>query len=193
MSIQITTIQKSPSRKSSLLVVGVGALSVLSTFAVSAQDIDYAKIVRVNPVIESVRVSEPVEKCWVESQPVHNSYSNNGYRGYNSSTPNIVGVIIGGVIGNQFCNVRGKGLATIAGAVLGGSVANDVKYKNRYNRSVSSSHNVERCGVTQQQHREERIVAYDVSYRYNGGVYHTQMDHRPGDEIKVAVNVVPVR
>ncbi|MDG2088824.1 MAG: glycine zipper 2TM domain-containing protein [Arenicellaceae bacterium] len=190
MSIQITTIQKSPSRKSSLLVVGVGALSVLSTFAVTAQDIDYAKVVRVNPVIESVRISEPVEKCWVESQPVHNSYSNNGY---NSSTPNIVGAIIGGVIGNQFGSGRGKGLATIAGAVLGGSVANDVKHKNRYNRSVSSSRNVERCGVTQQQHREERIVAYDVSYRYNGGVYHTQMDHPPGDEIKVAVNVVPVR
>jgi uncharacterized protein YcfJ len=199
MNIQFITTHKTSTRKFSLPAMAVGAVSVLSIFGVAAQDFHYAKVVSVEPIVESVRVSEPVEQCWVESQPAYNSYNSHRSNGYdnnyrsNSSTPNILGVIIGGVIGNQFGSGRGKGLATVAGAVLGGSVANDIKQDNRYNRSTTSYRNVERCEVTQQQHREERIVAYDVSYRYNGAVYHTQMDRRPGDEIKVAVNVVPVR
>jgi len=198
MGTQNIIMQKTSLRRFSWPAMAAGVVSVISVFNVEAQDVYYAKVVSVEPIVESVRVSEPVEQCWVESQPAYNSYNShrsnvydNGYR--SSSTPNILGVIIGGVIGNQFGSGRGTGLATVAGAVLGGSVANDIKQDNRYNRPTTSYRNVERCEITQQQHREERIVAYDVRYRYNGEVYHTQMDHRPGDEIKVAVNVVPVR
>lgn len=196
MSGQNTVVQRIFVRKIGTVILVSGALSFLTTAAFAAQDIEYARVVDVQPIVESVQVSEPVEKCWTESQPVQNSYSNSysnsGNGGYNSVTPNIVGAIIGGVIGNQFGSGSGKGVATVAGAVLGGSVANDIKYQNRYSGSTTGYRNVERCELTQQQHREERIVAYDVSYRYNGKVFHTQMDHRPGDEIKVAVNVVPI-
>ncbi len=188
-----TNKQKLSLRKIGWPLAVAGACSVFSTSAFAATDYDYAKVVSVEPIVESVRVSEPVEECWVESQPVHSSYRNDSYnRGYNSHTPNILGAIIGGVIGNQFGSGRGKGLATVAGAILGGSIGNDIKHNNRTS-SYTTYRNVERCEVTRRQYREERIVAYDVSYSYNGTVYHTQMNTRPGDQIRVAVSVVPVR
>ena len=188
-----TNNRKSSLRKISWFLAVAGTFSVLSTSAFAATDYDYATVISVEPVVESVRVSEPVEECWIESQPVYSSYRSGGYnQGYNSHTPNILGAVVGGVIGNQFGSGRGKGLATVAGAVLGGSIGNDIKHNNRAS-SQTSYRNVERCEVTRKQHREERIVAYDVSYSYNGAVYHTQMNTRPGDEIKVAVSVVPVR
>ena len=184
-----TIKQKSSLHKIGWFLAAAGAFSVLSNSVSAATEFDYAKVISVEPIVESVRVSEPVEECWVESQPVYSSY---GRRGYNSYTPNILGVIVGGVIGNQFGSGRGKDLATVAGAVLGGSIGNDIKHDNRASNQTAYR-NVERCEVTRKQHREERIVAYDVSYSYNGAVYHTQMNTRPGDEIKVAVSVVPVR
>jgi len=50
-------------------------------------------------------------------------------------------------------------------------------------------------GTTQQHCRTEtdyrttdRVLSYDVTYRYNGRDYRVQMDHDPGDRVRVRVN-----
>jgi uncharacterized protein YcfJ len=165
---------------------------------------DYAKVVEVNPVVESYQVNNPIEKCWDERQAVRNS----GYsqRRHKSRTPEIFGAIIGAAVGNQL-GKRGGGkardVATVAGAVLGGSVARDIKKENQRRRDYyDDEHNgryentryetVQRCEVQDSYTTREEVVGYDVAYKYRGNVFHTQMGEHPGERIKVKVTVDPV-
>ena len=58
-----------------------------------------AKVIKVEPVYESITVNDPETRCWKEK--VH-------HRGHQSSTPVIAGAILGGVVGNQFGGGSGK-------------------------------------------------------------------------------------
>lgn len=144
---------------------------------------DYAKVVRVQPIVRHVRVTVPREECWDEEVPVYHS-------GYRSATPMILGGIIGGVLGNQVGKGRGNDVATVAGTVLGGSIGRDVGYRNSppdgYSTVVET-----RCRQVADYREEERIEGYDVTYRYQGQDYVTRMPHDPGDRIRVRVAVEP--
>ena len=147
--------------------------------------IEEAPVISADPVYRTVRVNEPIQQCWDE--PVHIP-SNHGYR---SHTPKILGAIVGAAVGNEFGSGRGKDLATVAGAVLGGSIGRDVQARShRYNsgRVVYEK----RCEMVDRYRTEERLDGYDVTYRYNDQVYSTFTRHDPGPTLKVSVNVVPV-
>ena len=45
-----------------------------------------------------------------------------------------------------------------------------------------------RCEMRRSWRTEQRLVAWDVAYRYRGGVYHTQMQERPGKRIRIPVH-----
>jgi len=47
--------------------------------------------------------------------------------------------------------------------------------------------NRERCEIHRSWRTEQRLVAWDVAYRYRGAVYHAQMQERPGKRIRIAV------
>ena len=70
---------------------------------------DYARVMDVDPIIERVRIDEPKEMCWTEDVTYRRPPRPR------SVTPEIVGVIVGGVVGNQFGSGRGKDIATVAG------------------------------------------------------------------------------
>ena len=164
---------------------------------------DYAKVVDVTPVIETYEVNNPVEQCWDE-KVAYSDYSERAYneRRRNSHTGEIFGAILGAVVGNQVGNGRGKKIATAAGAILGGSIARDIKNnKRRLNnhhsdRYASQGHGgyktVQRCEVRDSFTTQERVVGFDVAYKYRGNVFYTQMNQRPGNKIKVKVTVKPV-
>jgi len=192
---------------SAVLVTTVGAAAIPASAGsyrnytdYDNSTVDYARVVGVKPVVETYQVSNPVERCWDERVPVRDRAYKHNYRN-KSKTPEILGAIIGGVIGNQV-GKRGGGkardVATVAGAVLGGSVGRDVKHKNnrryrdhdRYERVRYET--VQRCEVKESYVTKEQVVGYDVSYKYRGNVFHTQMDQHPGDKIKVKVTVDPV-
>ena len=182
-----------------LIVAGViGAVSLPVTAKRYHQHnnsaLGYAKVVNVSPVVETYEVNHPVEKCWDERV----SYNDRSYRSKSSYTPEIVGAIIGGVVGNRI-GKAGRGgardAATVAGAVLGGSIARDVKYKNKrkYNHGHSTSYKtVKHCELQDSYVTKQKVVGYDVAYKYQGNVFHTQLNQHPGDKIKVRVTVDPV-
>jgi len=144
---------------------------------------DYAPVLRATPLTEVVRVKEPREVCWTE----HVTHTR-PRRHHGSVTPEIVGGIIGGVVGNQFGSGRGKDIATVAGAVLGGSLAHDMK-RRRGRVYDSYTEPVERCRLEHDYYEQERVVGYDVKYRYNGQIYRARMERDPGDSVRVRVNV----
>jgi len=153
----------------------------------------YAKVVDVQPVIEIVQVPENRQVC--RQQPVQRRVAE-----YRSPAPVVLGAIVGGVIGNQLSRGHGHGrrhghgsnraAATFTGAAIGGMIAGGIQY-NRYPPRYYTQ-NVQVCSMETSWRSEERVVAWDVSWKYHGQIYHSRMDDPPGDRIRVRVNVDPV-
>lgn len=148
---------------------------------------DTARVVNVEPIYKYTRYRP--RDC---DDGYHRDRRNNYPRRHLSeNTSTITGAIIGGVIGNQFGDGRGKTAMTIAGTVLGGSVARD-SYRNR--PLGHSRDNRDQCRYVDDRndYRNTRnIDGYRVTYRYNGQLFTTTMDHDPGRRIPVEVSIRP--
>ena len=141
---------------------------------------DKARVLRVEPVYESLTVNEPETRCWNEKVRSH---------GYKSSTPIIAGAILGGVVGNQFGGGSGKDAMTVAGAILGGSIGNDIRHGQPAGGSVRLE---QRCETVDKYHEVNELVGYNVKYRYNGNDFWTRTSSDPGKYIRVSVSVSPL-
>lgn len=144
---------------------------------------DYAKVLQVTPVTEIVQIQEERQVCREEPVQYHVAQQR-------SPVPVIFGSILGGLIGSQFGGGHGKTLATIAGATIGGAVAQDAqdrRYPSQHYTTVE-----QRCYLESNWRDEERVVAWDVRWAYQGKTYHSRMNEHPGDRIRVRVSVDPV-
>lgn len=143
---------------------------------------DYAKVTRVEPLVEVVRVPTERQECWQE-EVVHRQ----GGRP-DSFTGTILGGIIGGAVGNQFGAGSGRDAATVAGVALGASVGHDM---SRRTPARTYSTLEDRCEMVPDYRTEERIEGYRVYYRYQGHDYVTRMPYDPGKRLRVQVSVAP--
>ena len=144
----------------------------------------YAKVVRAEPIYRDVRVRESRQVC--EEVPV---VERTTYRGGPDPGAVLVGAVIGGVIGHQFGGGSGKDAATAAGAFIGANHAAQNTYQGR--RVVEREVYETRCETVRPVRYEERIEGYDVTYRYQGRLYHTRSHYPPGKRIRVRVDVSP--
>ncbi len=145
---------------------------------------DVARVIKVKPIYDTIQVSVPEERCWRER--IHrSSYHRDSY-----TTP-LVGAIVGGVVGNQFGRGSGKTAMTVAGTLLGASIANDLDRAHYDDDDYRPVHR-RRCETVNRYESREEIVGYRVKYRYKGRTYHTRLDHDPGDTLRVRVTVRPI-
>jgi len=163
------------------------ALSLLGSTARAETSFEYAEVLESRPIYQVVEVSTPQEQCWEEEIAVDRRRG-----GGDSSTPVIVSTILGGAIGNAVGhNKSNRRVGTVLGAVLGHSIGRDIVRGNS-----QSSHReyelVQRCQTVYEQHEEERLVGYQVTYLYNGEERSIRTDSDPGDQIRLRVNVQPV-
>jgi len=182
---------------------------------------EFAPVISVEPVVREVRQTTPHKECWIEQeeQVVIREGSTNSYsRSHRSNSSQshsggdaLVGGVIGGVIGNQLGKRSGRGArngATVAGAIIGSVIANEVRgndvnrhRRHRNNQRVEShapqrvitTRPVEHCRETVKTTYEQRVQAYDVTYRYQGQTFTTRMKRDPGDRIELQVNITPAR
>lgn len=148
-------------------------------------DLDYARVVDVQPIVRQVAIEVPVRECWDEVV-----YREPRRRGAAGAT--IAGGIIGGLVGNQFGSGRGRDAATVAGGLLGAAIANDVARSGRRWEDRGYRETVRRCENTTEVRYEERIDGYHVTYVYNGREYSTRTVEHPGQRIALRVSVTPV-
>lgn len=149
---------------------------------------DYAKVVDVEPLTTRVRVSTPQRECWDETRVDDRDY--NGSR--SSAGGALLGAVIGGVLGSQVGSGRGRDAATAAGAVIGAGIGHSQAQKrNAANQGPPREYTVERCDTRYSQHWEERVDGYKVTYVYNGRRQVTELPYKPGDRIRVRVDVSP--
>ncbi len=159
-------------------------LLLLPTIALAGTSYDYAKVVGVEPIYETVSYAIPREQCFDE-RVVHGG-------GHRSATAPIFGALIGGAIGNAVGhNKRNKQVGTVIGALLGGSIGADIARENRYRHGPVSYHTEQVCTVVNEYAEEERLAGYRVRYRYAGETYTTRMNRDPGDRLRVRVRVTP--
>lgn len=153
----------------------------------------FAKVVSAQPVFETIRIPERHRVC--RDQVVQRRVAE-----HRSPGPAIFGAIVGGVIGNKLShghrNKHGYGhhgnraAATIAGATIGGVIGHEIQYNRYPPRYYSEIAQV--CNVETSWRTEEQIVAWDVSWKYHGRIYHSRMAERPGDRIRIRVDLNPV-
>jgi uncharacterized protein YcfJ len=149
-------------------------------------DTDFADVVRVEPLRQQVRVSEPVRECWQEAR-----HASGGPFGYNHVGRTLVGSALGVAVGNQIGRGSGKDVARIAGALIGGAIGHNVSVDRQRQLGRDGVQTFERCDVRYRDRFEERIDGYEVTYEYAGREYVTRMPYDPGERIRVRVDVTP--
>lgn len=134
-----------------------------------------ARVVSAVPVREALS-SAPRQECWTE-------YSEGS--GGNRTAGAVIGGIAGGLIGHQFGSGSGNTAATIAGTIGGAAVGNELARRGGDPRAI------ERCRTVSDY--EDRVVAYDVVYRFQGREFSTRLPYDPGPDLPVHVTVAPAR
>lgn len=164
---------------------------VLSTSAQAGHDerdyrgghYEFAEVLDATPIYQNVRVPYDREVCYNER-----TYHHEPRRG--NTAPVLLGAVLGGLVGNKIDGGHHRAAGTAIGALVGGAIANDA---TRHQRRPGQSYPVdrERCEVRTEYRYEEQFDGYDVTYRYNGEIYHTRTSDDPGDRLRVKVSVVP--
>ncbi|HEX5055668.1 MAG TPA: glycine zipper 2TM domain-containing protein [Gammaproteobacteria bacterium] len=169
----------------SIMAVMAAAVSS-AAFATHDGYTDYARVVAAQPVYERVAHSIPHEECRVEQ--VRYEYPADSRP---SATGTLFGTMLGAAVGHQIGHDKdGKRVGRVAGALLGASIGHDISRRSAAPSRVEYREE-ERCDTSYSTQYEHEVVGYDVTYVYNGKMYHTRMDRDPGSEIKVAVDVRP--
>ena len=141
--------------------------------------VDYATVTSVEKVYKQYRTEEPYQECYIK-ETLQN-------QGDGSATNEIMGAILGGAIGNQFGEGEGKEVMTLAGIVLGASMANDAEKANSTGQVVVSQ---AVCETKVKKSIERRLSHYLVNISYEGRDLSFTSKRRPYDDvIKVKVTV----
>ena len=143
---------------------------------------DYATVTSVEKVYKQYMIEEPYQECYIK-ETLQN-------QGDGSATNEIIGAILGGAIGNKIAedsSDTGKDVMTLAGIVLGASIANDSEKANSTGQVVVSQ---EVCETKVRTSFEKRLSHYLVHIDYEGRDLSYTSKKRPYDDvIKVKVTV----
>ena len=132
----------------------------------------YAKVVHVEEIRRNVQTRH--QDCYFEN--TGSTYHSDDHNIGNE----LLGAIIGGVIGNQIGNHDAG--ATVAGAVIGGVIANNVESGHGH------SSNQKHCTTTYRHKRE--LAHYRVTYEFAGQTFVLiQRNKPPFNHQKIAVSI----
>jgi uncharacterized protein YcfJ len=146
---------------------------------------EYAKVVDVQPLVSRVRVSTPQRECWDETR-----YDGAETRG-NVAGGTLLGAVIGAAIGNQIGSGDGRRAATAGGAIVGAAIGHNQASRRVANSAPPREYTVQRCETRYHDEWQERVDAYRVTYQYHGRRGVTELPYKPGERIRVRVDVNP--
>ena len=142
---------------------------------------DYATVTSVEKVYKQYRTEEPYQECYIQETSQN--------QGDGSATNEIIGAIIGGAIGNKLGenSEDAKDVMTLAGIVLGASMANDAEKANSTGQVMVSQ---EVCETKVKTSFVNKLSHYLVHINYEGRDLSFTTKKRPYDDvIKVKVTV----
>ena len=125
-----------------------------------------------NVVAVRAVVGPPEQRCWVERDQVALE------PGRSNVGAGIAGAVIGGILGHQIGDGRGRDLATVGGAIAGGAIGASIGRDGRQPQAQE----VQRCTSVPSQARAD---LWDVTYNFRGQEHRVQMTSPPGATIIV--------
>ena len=137
----------------------------------------------------SFRVSTPQRECWDETR--YDRGSQYGGHGPQVAGTTLLGAAIGAVIGHQIGDGQGRKAATAGGAVIGAAIGHQQGMRRYGAVSAPQPYSVQRCETRYHDEYQERVDGYRVTYVYHGRRQVTELPYRPGDRIRVRVDVSP--
>lgn len=144
---------------------------------------DEARVVRSEPLYETVSYPVPRRVCRDERVERGGDYA---------VTRPVLGAVIGGAIGNAVGHHKeNKRVGTVVGALLGAAIGHDIS-RRESDRDGGYEDVRQVCHEERDYRQERRVTGYNVTYRYAGETYTTQMRRDPGARLRVRVNVTPV-
>jgi uncharacterized protein YcfJ len=155
---------------------------LIPTAALAGVTYDQARVIGVEPIVETVTYTVPREIC--QEQRVQT-----GAGGGPSPAVPLLGAATGGLIGSAVSG-NDQALGVAVGAVVGGAIGYDVARRNAQPPYVTYG-TQEVCSTVQDTHEEERISGYRVKYEYLGQRYTAVTANPPGDTVRVRVDVSP--
>ena len=165
-------------KKIALSFVG---LLLTSSVAFAGSYSDTANVVSVDKIYRDHTIREPYQDCYIKE-----FYQSEGD---GSMTNEIVGGILGGLIGNQFGDGDGKKAATVAGTLLGASLAHDDELNNAKSGEVVTR---EVCETKYRISSKKRLSHYRVVYEYDGRQFTYTTKNKPySNTIQIQVEVSP--
>ncbi len=164
-----------------LNIMMLTSVLLASQSAVSGSYSDTAKITSMDRIYRTHTIREPYQDCYIKEY-----YQADGD---GSMANEIVGGLFGGLIGNQFGGGDGKDALTVAGALLGASLAHDDELrKSKTGRVISK----EICETKYRTESIERLSHYRVEYEYDDRSFTYTTKKKPyGSTLKIKVNVSP--
>ena len=163
----------------SLLLI---SLFLTTQFVIAGSFTDYATVTSVEKVYKQYRTEEPYQECYIQ-ETLQNA-------GDGSATNEIIGAILGGAIGNKIgenSSDSGKDVLTLAGIVLGASMANDAEKANSTGQVMVSQ---EVCETKVKTSFVKKLSHYLVHINYEGRDLSFTSKKRPYDDvIKVKITV----
>lgn len=156
-------------------------LLLMTSLSFAGSYTDMATVVSVDKVYREHTIREPYQDCYIKEF----------YQGDSdgSITNEIMGGLLGGLVGNQFGGGDGKDAMTIAGALLGASLARDDELAQATTGKVISR---EVCETKYRITSKKGLSHYRVKYEYDGRTFTFISKNKPiTDMIKVRVNISP--
>jgi uncharacterized protein YcfJ len=158
---------------SRIFLVGSVALASLTAMGtVHAQE--RGRVISTTPVVQQVAV--PRQVCTTEQVTTQGQTK--------SGAGALIGAIAGGAMGNAVGQGSGRAAATAIGLFSGAIVGDKIEG----GQAVAQTQNVQRC--TTQTFYENKPVAYNVVYEFNGKQYQVQMAQDPGPFVNLQVTPV---
>ncbi|MCC5794815.1 MAG: hypothetical protein JJT85_08785 [Chromatiales bacterium] len=165
------------------------AAAPLATAANVAGNIEFARVLDVQPMVRSVMVQVPVRECVEvpgQIRPVQSAQ-----QGTVGAT--VAGGVIGGLVGNNFGGGSGNDAMRLFGTLVGAAVGNDLARQRQAAQPVywEQGAPVTQCTTRQVSRTEERFDGYSVTYEFHGRRYTTVTREHPGELMPVHVSVQP--
>lgn len=144
----------------------------------------FANITRVEPNYQTVYMNVPRTQCENVQVPVYGTVQNQGNAGEGA----LLGMIIGGVIGDAVSG--GKGDATAGGAIIGGIIGAD-RAQNGTRQVVTGYRTEHQCTEVIVREQQREVQNYTITYEWNGVTARsfTYNRYNIGDRIPVTVSI----
>lgn len=129
------------------------------------------------------RVVSVTERYGATGQMVKVCDGDGGAIGERGVTGALIGAAAGGLLGSTVGKGNGRVAAAAGGAAVGALVGDRMENNN--------TGGVQRCRMVDS--GNQRVVGYTVAYEYQGRTYTENVPFNPGENMRVRVNVAPVR